>query len=390
MQTYHRDNQAKIIKQFETGFLVMTGYSKTQKTGDSASEFWQEANFLWLSGIDWPEWKLLIDFATGEKFLIEPELPLVQKQFEGYLRRTEATEISGVDNFLTETEAFEKIKNQRVYSIRPEPKAQIWCEPNPGLVKFWRKLKDQTSELIDIRQKIETWRATKSDFEIEQIKQVVDLTAEAYAEVFSRRAEFKTEADIQALFDYIFVKNRASQAYEPIVASGQNACTMHYSLNKSNILGPVLLDVGAKKGLFSSDVSRMLYVKKPTDRQIEIHQKLLQTQREIVDLIRPGLKLWDFYKQTDEMMKSLIAQLGLISDEKIDFRKFYPHAIGHGLGLDVHEGFGEWTEFQPGMIFTVEPGVYIDQEKIGFRIEDDILVTRDGNENLTAKISTNI
>ena len=114
-----------------------------------------------------------------------------------------------------------------------------------------------------------------------------------------------------------------------------------------------------------------------------------KAQQEITALIKPGVALKDYAEQSDVIMKGALRSLGLLNKPD-DYRKYFPHAVSHGLGLDVHESLGGYKEFMPGMVLTVEPGIYIPEEEIGVRIEDDILVTEQGNENLSAALPTSL
>jgi len=120
-----------------------------------------------------------------------------------------------------------------------------------------------------------------------------------------------------------------------------------------------------------------------------VHAAVQKAHFAIIDLIRPGVTFKDYQDGTDTIMKEALRSLGLLNTPA-DYRKYFPHAISHGLGIDVHESLGGYKEFQPGMVLTVEPGIYIPEEGIGVRIEDDILVTEAGNENLSAALSTDL
>ena len=385
---YFIENRKKIMKKTKRGFIFLSAYEKVQKTADMAGEFWQEANFYWLSGIDWPEWKILIDVENENTWLVEPNISDIQKSFEGYLSKEKASEISGVNNFLTIKEAMDKIKNQEVYSLKPQSKDEIWSRGNYMIKKHWKDVSGFAKNINDIREHSNPIRAIKTDYEINKIKEVIDITRKGFGEIDRRRDEISYESDIEAIFNYVFTKNQSTHAYSPIVASGKNACIMHYDKNASKIDGPVLMDIGARKDFFSADVTRMFYLTKPTKRQAEIHETLNDAQKNIIDLIKPGKSIRDYLDESDEIMKQAMIRLGIFK-ENSDFRKYYPHAIGHGLGIDVHEGLGGFDVFQPGMIMTVEPGIYIQDESVGFRVEDDILVTESGNDNLTKSIKNN-
>jgi Xaa-Pro aminopeptidase len=175
------------------------------------------------------------------------------------------------------------------------------------------------------------------------------------------------------------------------VGAGINACTLHYIANKDKLPtnGMVLIDAGAKVGEYASDITRTYAVGVPSAREKAVHGEVEKAQKAIIDLIKPGLRLEDYQKQSDEIMRTALVNLELIKKPS-DFHRYFPHAVSHGLGIDVHDSLGGFETFQPGMVLTVEPGIYITEEKIGVRIEDDILVTEHGNINLSGKLPTSL
>jgi len=151
----------------------------------------------------------------------------------------------------------------------------------------------------------------------------------------------------------------------------------------------VLIDAGAKVGGYAADITRTYAIGRPSDREIEVHAAVETAHKAIIDLIKPGFGMKDYHFQSDEIMKKALKSLGLLN-APADYRKYFPHAVSHGLGIDVHDSLGGFETFQPGMVLTVEPGIYIPEEGIGVRIEDDILVTEEGNRNLSAALPTSL
>jgi Xaa-Pro aminopeptidase len=217
------------------------------------------------------------------------------------------------------------------------------------------------------------------------------LTCDTFSTVHTQLASFKTEAEIEAEFIYAFHKAGADHAYEPIVASGSHACTLHYVANSGKLRARemVLIDIGARVDGYSADVTRT-YCRNPTKRQREVHAAVAEAERAIINLIAPGLPITDYLNQVDEIMKQALQDLGLLKDKNDTdtYRKYFPHAVSHGLGVDTHDSLGRPRYLEEGMVLTVEPGIYIPEESIGVRIEDDILVTKTGFENLTGQLPT--
>jgi Xaa-Pro aminopeptidase len=203
------------------------------------------------------------------------------------------------------------------------------------------------------------------------------------------------EYEVEAEFSYYLRRHGAKgHAYDPIVASGQNACTLHYVDNTSRLKKRqlLLLDIGARSGGYAADITRTYALGEPTKRQVAVHEAVQDAQRQIISLLKPDLSIEEYHRDVDVIMKQALLSLGLMKDMEDDtaYRTYFPHAISHGLGIDVHDSLGGPRYLQPGMVLTVEPGIYIPDEGIGVRIEDDILITDTGHANLSARLSTDL
>ena len=201
------------------------------------------------------------------------------------------------------------------------------------------------------------------------------------------------EFELEAILQYHIIKNGLKhQGFVPIIAAGKNATTLHYIRNDSKIGNNelVLLDVGAACNNYSADISRTFPVSgKFTARQKEVYYEVLNIQKEIIEMVNPQVGLTDLNKRTNELIAEALIRLKLISDKK-DFRKYYMHSVSHHLGMDTHDLGSRDSVLEAGNVITVEPGIYIPEEGIGIRIEDDILVTKDGYKNLSADIPKEI
>ncbi|MCK4653865.1 MAG: M24 family metallopeptidase, partial [Candidatus Cloacimonetes bacterium] len=197
----------------------------------------------------------------------------------------------------------------------------------------------------------------------------------------------------EALLIYEARKNGIKHmAFKPIIASGKNAATLHYEKNNSKIgkNDLVLLDVGASYNNYSADISRTFPVSgKFTKRQKAVYEEVLNINKAIIKMIKPGVSLPDLNKRTIELITEALIRLKLIKDKK-DYKKYYMHSVCHHLGMDAHDIGKRDSILKAGNIITVEPGIYIPEEKIGVRIEDDILVTKDGYKNLSENIPKEI
>ena len=230
----------------------------------------------------------------------------------------------------------------------------------------------------------------KEDCEIEKIEKAIDITKKGIYAMMSNSKSGMMEYEIEAYFDFELKRNGVKDyAFKSIAASGKNGTVLHYSDNncKTNDNDLILFDVGAQWGYYNGDITRTFPVNgKFTPRQKEIYNIVLEGQRKVIKAIKPGLE----FKRLNEILKEHYAlelkKIGLIScDDEVS--KYYYHSVSHMLGLETHD-VGRHNEglLQEGMVFTVEPGLYIAEEEIGIRIEDNIVVTSDGCRILSKDI----
>jgi Xaa-Pro aminopeptidase len=238
----------------------------------------------------------------------------------------------------------------------------------------------------------------KQPAELELIQQAIGITGKAFRRVLEFVRPGVMEYEIEAEITYEFIRNRASgHAYDPIVASGANSCILHYTRNSQECkAGDVLLmDFGAEYGHYASDLTRTIPVSGQfSKRQRLVYDAVLYIMREAQQLLVPGTTLEDYSKEVVKMMESALIDLKLLTRKDIEqqnpelplYKQYFMHGISHHLGLDVHDLADRYVPIQEGMVFTCEPGIYIRDENIGIRIENDILVTDQGPVDLMSKI----
>jgi len=391
-------NRNKIIEATQEGLLVFAGYRQLQQKGDMAARFEQEANFWWLTGIEAPGWWLMIDRHSARSYLIAPEVEAVHELFDGSMSHDEAKKMSGVDGVLSARDGEALLKKYAtehtvVFTLGKDPMAKHYdFVLNPGPMAMLARLKRMFEMVIDCRIDLARLRAIKQPEEIAAIKKAVALTVDAFNDIKPRLDSLQYEYQVEAEFTHYFrSRGVEGHAYEPIVAGGKNACTLHYTQNNSSLKKSelLLLDIGARVGGYAADITRTYGIGEPTERQLAVHQVVEAAHHEIIALLKPGLSIEVYVEKVDEIMKSALGKLGLLKSPT-DYRKYFPHAISHGLGIDVHDSLGRPSEFLEGMVLTVEPGIYVPEEGIGVRIEDDILITAEGAENLSAALPTSL
>jgi Xaa-Pro aminopeptidase len=393
---FFTSNRQRLARQLKGGTIVLSAYAQMQRGNDAAFYFEQEANFWWLTGIEEPDWEIIIDGTRGKSWLVQPKVSEVHEIFDGSLSATLAKKISGVDDVLSRDAADTMLrdlagKHSVVYTLGEHPAKEHYdFVTNPATKQLHTALSRLFSDVQDCRRDIARLRAIKQPEEVAAIKKAIKLTVGAFQDVKVLLPELKNEYEIEAEFSYAFRRAGAEgHAYDPIVAGGNNAVTLHYGKNNDSLKqgSLVLLDIGARVDGYPADISRTYAVGTPTPRQVEVHAEVQRAHKQIIGLLKPGLGVADYHEAVDGIMKNALEKLGLIRDEH-DYRKYFPHAISHGLGVDVHDSLGGPMQFEAGMVLTVEPGIYIPEEQIGVRIEDDILITDTGYTNLSASLST--
>ena len=395
---FFKHNRTRTMELLEGGVLVASAYAAMQRNYDAAFKFEQEANFYYLTGIERADWWLLLDSSRDVSYLVSPEVDPVHALFDGQLTPRQAQEMSGITAVISRAEADEMLadlarSHQRVYTIdQPARAGSFGFVLNPAARQLRQKLEDVFARVEDARPILAKLRAIKQSPEIAMIETAIDMTIRTLEDVKSEFSHYQYEYQIEADITRGFrASGAAGHAYDPIVASAANACTLHYVENNATLVNGslVLLDVGAQVSRYAADITRTYAYGELSPRQREVYAAVRAAHSDIIALLEPGLDVETYSQKVDRRMQKALLELGLIGsldDEK--YRTYFPHAISHGLGLDVHDSLGAPDAFATGMVLTVEPGIYIPEENIGVRIEDDILITGEGHRNLSARLPT--
>jgi Xaa-Pro aminopeptidase len=401
MDEFFTANRDRLMTKLKGGLVVLSAYTGMQRGNDVPFGFEQEANFWWLTGVEQPDWWLIIDGTRRKSWLVAPKLAEWRETFDGSLAPADAIKTSGVDDVISRDDAKSMLrdlakKHSIVHTLGEQPyKEYIDFSLNPAGHRMYEMLDRMFNSVQDCRKELAKLRAIKQPIEITHMKKAISLTVDAFQNVKEIANSLPYEYEVEAEFTYYFRKNGAEgHAYDPIVAAGSHACTIHHMSNMGKLKKRelLLMDIGARYGGYSADITRTYALGEPTKRQVEVHAAVQQAQKEIIKLIGPDSSVEQYQRDVDRIMTDALIGLGLMrdkSDEKA-YHHYFPHAISHGLGIDVHEALGAPRLFEPGMILTVEPGIYIPEENIGVRIEDDILVTEKGRTNLSARLSTDL
>ncbi|MTI33423.1 aminopeptidase P family protein [Xanthovirga aplysinae] len=389
--------------------VVLNSNDIMPKNADGTMPFKQNSDLFWASGIDQEETILLLapDFPD-EKYrevLFVRETSEEIAIWEGHkYTKEEATATSGVKTVLWTSE-FEKVfqmimaEVEHVYLNSNEHiRAVVEVETRDARFVKWCKEAYPLHEYERLVPILYDLRPIKSQVEIDLLQKACDITEKGFRRILEFVKPGVTEFEIEAEFAHEFLRNRSRGfAYEPIIASGFNACVLHYIDNnqvcKDGDL--ILFDVGAEYANYNADMTRSIPVNgRFTNRQKAIYNAVLRVHREAVQMLTPGNVIPEYHKEVGKVMESELIGLGLLDKTDVKnqnpesplYKKYFMHGTSHHLGLDVHDVASIYKKFEPGMVFTVEPGIYIREESIGIRLENNLVITNNGCLDLMRNI----
>ena len=408
---FYSNNRANFIDSISKGGIAVFNSNDIYPiSADSTMPFQQHRDIFYLTGIDQEETILLL--FPDAKNTKHREILFVKKTnnhikvWEGEkLSMKKAANISGIKTVLW-TDDFKKLftkllkEAKSIYiNTNEHYRANIETQTREDRFIEWSKLNfpnhpHKKSNLI-----LQNLRSIKHNEEISQIKKAIDISEKGFRRVLSFAKPGVWEYEIEAEFSFIFIKNCSKGfAYSPIIASGYNNNTLHYTQNNSQCQSGdlILMDVGAEYGNYSSDITRTIPVSgRFNSRQRAVYDVVLKILEESMQLLTPGTLIKEYNMEVGKLMTSALIDLGLLdkNDSMLTdlknpaYKKYFMHGISHHLGLDTHD-YGLIEEpIQPNMVLTVEPGIYIPAEGFGIRIEEAVVVQKKGVPlNLTKSI----
>ena len=422
MKNRYADRRSKLGAMLpKNSAVVIAGAAVQYRNADSSHAFRQDSNFWYLTGFNEPESTLILlinESKDVQSIAFVPKKDALKEIWDGYRAGPNgAVKDHGFDLAFDNTEIDERLPdllagyNQVFY---PVGKSQKLDADVIDWIKTARS-KDRHSSPIDIADassKIGNERLINDKDEIEIMKKACQISAEAHVEAMKFVKPGMNEQELEAFYQYQFSKRGGRfAAYTPIVAGGENACVLHYVENSKALKDGdlVLVDAGCEFELYASDITRTYPINgKFTAAQLAIYEVVLEAQQKSIEAVTVNNNVMDSQIISEKVITQGLIDLGILNGSMEElhetgaFKDFYMHKIGHWLGIDVHDAGdykedGEYMKFKPGMVTTVEPGIYIsstanvkDQWKgIGIRIEDNILVTAKGNQNLTDIVPSN-
>lgn len=383
--------------------IVLSANGLLQRNADNTFPFRQDSNFWYLTGLDDPDLILVIDGDV--EYVMVPGRSGSREAFDGAVNFEELQKISGVSEILAEEDGWQRLGSR----LKEAEKVQTLAAPTPYIEQYGiytnparGRLVERLNhwqpdiELIDIREQLANLRCIKQPEELRAIKQAIAVTADGIKKITDPKKlalythEYQIENDLTTAFR---TDEASGHSFSPIVASGNRAVVLHNIANSGQIQanGLVVIDVGAEVSNYAADITRTVAFGTPSKRQQEVYEAVKDAQSYALSLLKPGLLPKEYEASVEKYIGQKLVELGLIEEITHEaVRKYYPHAVSHFLGLDVHD-VGDYTKpYEAGMVVTCEPGIYIPEEGIGVRIEDDVLITTDGYEVLSKDLPTSL
>jgi Xaa-Pro aminopeptidase len=418
-----KERRNKIGQEIQGAALIVASHPEVVRNHDVEFPYRQDSNMFYLTG--WEEPESFLIYRPG----LKPETVMFVRRRdqeketwtgfrygpEGCEQEFKIDKCYPIDEFHKEAPQLLKDVNRVYYRQYKNKHAD---EQMQDVLETVKTLQGRTGygllTVHDADTLIGEHRLVKSEYELSQLREACEISAQAHLAAMKFTRPGVNERQIQGvLAHHFYMKGAAREGYGYIVASGNAATTLHYNFNdqpcKDGDL--LLIDAGAEFNYYTGDITRTYPVNgKFTDEQARVYESVLKVQKEVIAFVKPGIVFKDLHDMGTSLLTDAMLELGLLSGRKDDLiqalaqKKYYPHGIGHWLGLDVHDAGlyfknGEPRPLEANMCFTIEPGLYIPAHdtsapakyrSIGIRIEDNLRVTANGSENMTSSVPKEI
>ena len=404
------ENRKNYRKHLKAGSIaIFTSNDILPTNADGAMGFRQNADLLYLSGIDQEDTMLVIfpDVKDGkhkEVLFIKETSELIAIWEGEKFTKEQAKEISGIDHIYWASE-FEKIIKTFIFQAEfiylnsnEHTRRYIDTETQETRLAKWLKEKYPLHKIERSAPIMHKIRSVKNKIEVELMQQACNITEKGFRRVldFVKPGVYEYEIEAELLHEFVRSKSRGF-AYSPIIASGKNSCVLHYVENNKQCKNGdiILLDVAAEYANYASDLTRVLPINgKFTKRQKQVYNAVLNVKKQAVKMLTVGNTFEKYNKAVGEIMTEELLKLGLLKSSEVKkqnssapaYKKYFMHGTSHFIGLDVHDVGFFHEPMQEGNVFTCEPGIYIPKENIGIRLENNILITKKGQNDLMKNI----
>lgn len=410
------NNRKNLTTALKPNSVVVVNSNDIMPTNsDGTMRFRQNSDLYYLTGVDQEETILVIcpDFPEKKfrEVLFLKETSELIATWEGHkLTREEAREVTGIETILWISE-FPRLFNTMMLmgdveyaylNTNDHYRADITVESRESRFVKWCREKYPLHKYERLAPLMHKLRTVKSDYEVEAMQTACDITGKGFRRILNFVKPGVMEYEIEAEYIHEFVRSGSRGfAYEPIIASGASSCVLHYIENDKPCKDGdiLLLDVGAEYANYNADLTRTIPVNgKFSERQKEVYNAVLRIKREAMKMLRPGLKYFEYHKEVQKITESELVDLKLIDKKDLAnqdkdkplFMKYFMHGTGHQLGLDVHDVGNMYHEMKEGQVWTVEPGIYIREEGLGIRIENNVVIQKDGLLDLMKDIPVEV
>lgn len=398
MKEAFKKNREKLLNRIEMFSAAVLFAGKAPfKRGDEKYPFSPDRNFYYATGIDREDCILfLAKTRTGveETLYIPRDNGVMAKWVGANMTAEEARAVSGIEN-IAWLDAFESdfaayIFKNGIKKLWLDMENREWNDALSPALEFAAKVRCNAPQMVfgDLYQAFSEMRLFKEDWELERMRKAIDITRLGIEAMMKTAKAGMKEYEVEAAYDYTLMKNGVREkAFQTIAAGGKRGTILHYVANNQPVEDGelILIDVGAQWEWYNGDISRTFPINgKFTERQKLVYNIVLEGQQKVIDAIRPGVPFADLNELLKDHYFEALQEIGLV-ETKEDVAKYYYHSVSHYLGAETHD-VGRYGDriLEPGMVLTVEPGLYIEEWEIGIRIEDDVLVTEEGNEVMTA------
>lgn len=409
-------NRKRLLKELKSNAVVVVNANDIMPTNsDGTMRFRQNSDLFYLTGVDQEETILVLcpDFPDKKykEVLFLRETNELIATWEGHkLTKEEARVATGIQTILWVSEFPTLFKTMMVMG----GVEHVYLNTNDH---YRAEAGVETREMRFVKSCLQKYplhryerlapimhdlRSVKSKLEIELLQHACDITEQAFRRVLKFVKPGVMEYEIEAELAHEFLKSGSRGfAYEPIIAAGADSCVLHY-IDNSKVCHSgdiLLLDVGAEYANYNADLTRTIPVNgKFSKRQKDVYNAVLRVQREAMKLLKPGEKYYEYHKEVQKIMEHELVGLKLINKQDLKnqdkdkplFQKYFMHGTGHQLGLDVHDVGNMYHKMQVGQVWTVEPGIYIREEGLGIRIENNVVIEKNGVFDLMKNIPVEV
>ena len=408
------ENRKKFFTRMSKKTLAVFNSNDIMPTNaDGVMPFRQNNDLFWLSGIDQEESILILNplakkDSEREILFLKETSDLIAIWEGDKLSKKNAFNISGIKTVFWLTEFEEKLDQllsevDGVYlnkNIHSRATKKVQTRDDRFRLKIMEKYPDK--KILEAAPIMHNFRSIKSRYEIELLQKACDITEKAFRRILKFIKPGVMEYEIEAEIIHDFLNNRATRfAYQPIIGSARNSCVLHYIDNnrKCNDGDILLMDFGAEYANYAADMTRTIPVNgRFSNRQKKVYNSVLHVMKESIKMLKPGVLLKDYSNEVVKIMQNELINLNLLDKHDIKkqdpknplYKKYFMHGVSHYLGLDVHDVGDPKSPLKEGMVFTCEPGIYILEENLGVRIENDILISSNGPIDLMKNIPVEV